>query len=94
MHIIDLFGLVTDGRPGNTHDSKYFQSTSLWEKITKGELVPSKVETIDDIVIPPQVLGDGAFPLRSWLMKPYGDAMLTPEKRHFNYMKAIKKLSK
>ena len=73
------------GAPGNTHDSTYFQSTSLWEKITKGELIPSKVQTVDDIGIPTQILGDGAFPLRSWLMKSYGDAVLTPYKRYFNY---------
>ena len=73
------------GAPGNTHDSTYFQSTSLWEKITKGKLIPSKIQTVDDIEIPPQILGDGAFPLRSWLMKPYGDAVLTLDKRYFNY---------
>ena len=53
------------GAPGNTHKSTYFQTTSLWEKITTGELIPIKVQTIDDIEIPPQILGDGAFSLRS-----------------------------
>ena len=73
------------GAPGNTHGSTYFQSTSLWENITKGEIIPKKVQTIDDVEIPPQILGDGAFPLRSWLMKPYGEAVLTPDRRYFNY---------
>ena len=73
------------GAPRNTHDSTYFQSTSLCEKITKGELIRSKVQAIDDIKIPPQFLGDGAFPLCSWLMKPYGDVVLTPGKRYFSY---------
>ena len=73
------------GAPGNTHDSTYFQSTSFLEKITKGELIPSKVQKVDDIEIPSQILGDGAFPLRSWLMKPYGDGVLTPDKRYFGY---------
>ena len=53
------------GAPGNTHKSTYFQTTSLWEKNTTGELIPIKVQTIDDIEIPPQILGDGAFSLRS-----------------------------
>ena len=73
------------GATGNTRYSIYFQSTSLWEKIAKGELIPSKVQTIDDIEIPPQIIGNGAFPLHSWLMKPYEDAVLTPDKRYFNY---------
>ena len=54
-------------------------------KIAKGELIPNKVQTVDDIEIAPHILGDGAFPLCSWLMKPYGDAVLTPDKRYFNY---------
>ena len=73
------------GAPGNTHCSTYFQRTSLCEKITKGELILSKVQRVDDIEIPIQILGDGAFPLRSWLMRPYGNALRTPDKRYFNY---------
>ena len=28
------------GAPGNTHDSTYFQSTSLWDDITSGKTLP------------------------------------------------------
>ena len=80
-----IFIWASIGAPGNKHDSTYFQSTSLWEKIAQGELIPSKVQTVDDIEIPPHILGDGAFSLFSWLMMPYGDAVLTPDKRYFNY---------
>ena len=38
----------------------------------KGELIPNKVLTVDDIEISPQILGDGAVPLRSLLMKRGG----------------------
>ena len=30
-------------------------------------------------------MGDGAFPLRPWIAKAYGDAVLSAEKRYFNY---------
>ena len=30
-------------------------------------------------------MGDSAFPLHTWLMKPYGNAVLTPEQRPLNY---------
>ena len=30
-------------------------------------------------------MGDGAFLLRTWITKPYGDVVLSGEKRYFNY---------
>ena len=47
------------GAPGNTHKSIYFQTISFWEKITTGEIIAIKLQTIDGIEIPPQILGDG-----------------------------------
>ena len=73
------------GAPGNTHDSTYFQSTELWRKIQRGNIIPNITPSIDDIEIPPVILGDGAFPLRTWLLKPHGDAVLPEDKRYFNY---------
>ena len=73
------------GAPGNTHDSTYFQSTNIWEKICNGTLLPNDIRTVGGDNISPINLGDGAFPMRSWLMKPYGDAILSEEKRYFNY---------
>ena len=32
---------------GNKYYSIYFQSTLFWEKITKGELIPNKIQTVD-----------------------------------------------
>ena len=31
------------------------------------------------------ILGDSAFPFRVWLMKPHGNASLTPKESYFNY---------
>ena len=84
MHIIDSSGLVLQHLEILTI-RHIFKVHRFGKKIAKGELIPSNVQAVDDIEIPPQVLGDGAFPLRSWLMKPYGDVALTPDKRYFNY---------
>ena len=35
--------------------------------------------------ISPVIVGDAAFPLRTWLMKPYPDAVVSPEQKYFNY---------
>ena len=40
---------------------------------------------IDNITFPPTILGDGAFPMRTWIMKPYGEAVLSEQKIYFNY---------
>ena len=73
------------GAAGNTHDSTYFQSTRLYQNICEGNVIPASVKKINDKLVPPVILGDGAYPLRTWLHKPYGDAVLTPKQRYFNY---------
>ena len=73
------------GAPGNTHDSTYFQSTSLWDETNAGKVLPDKNCVVDGVETPSVILGDGVFSLRSWIMKSHGDAVLTPEKAYFNY---------
>ena len=73
------------GAPGNTHDSTYFQCTSLWDEINAGKVFTDKNCVVDGVETPPILLGNGTFPLRSWIMKPHGDAVLSPEKVYFNY---------
>ena len=31
------------------------------------------------------ILGDGVFPMKPWMCKPFGDAVLTEKKRYLNY---------
>ena len=73
------------GFPGNSHDSIIFQSTQLWADITEGQRIPPIGKDIDGVTVPPLVLGDSAFPFRTWLMKPFTNAILTPEQRNLNY---------
>ena len=73
------------GTPGNTHDSTLMQSTELWDRIVAGNVIPNIVQQIDNVDIPPLILGDGVFPLRTWIMKPHGDAVLPEDKKYFNY---------
>ena len=72
------------GFPGNSHDSIILQSTKLWEELTQGEILP-KIAQNGGVNVPPLILGDSAFPLQTWLMKPYTHAVLTPEQKYFNY---------
>ena len=73
------------GAPGNMHDSTLLQSTDLWRKIVEGYFIPNVAQKIEVVEIPPLILGDGAFPLPTFLMKPHGDAVLPDNKRYFNF---------
>ena len=48
-------------------------------------MIPNVVQQLEDIEIQPLILGDGAFPLWTFMLKPHGDAILPDDKRYFNY---------
>lgn len=75
----------TCGFPGNSHDAIILQSTQLWADIKEHELIPNIGKKIGEVLVPPLVLGDSAFPFKTWLMKPYSNAVLTPKQRYYNY---------
>ena len=64
---------------------KIFQSTDLWARIIDGKVIPETAQNVEKVEVPALILGDGAFPFRTWLMKPHGDAVLPPDKRYFNF---------
>ena len=71
--------------PGNSHDAIIFQSTQIWSDAREGKLIPQMEKNLNGVLVPPLVVGDSAFPLQPWLMKPYSNALLTPKQRYFNY---------
>lgn len=72
------------GFPGNSHDSVIFRSTDLWSTIQNG-FIPSIWKTVGDITIPPFIVGGSVFLLRTCLMKPFINSVLTAEQQYFNY---------
>ena len=72
------------GFSGNLHDSIILQSTGLWDSILESCIFEIAKE-VGNVEIPPLILGDAAFSLRSWLMKPYADAIVSPEQKYCSY---------
>ena len=72
------------GFPGNSHDAVIFKSTDLWNSIQDG-FIPLIGKSVGDVNVPPLIVGDSAFPLQTWLMKPFTNAVLNPQQRYFNY---------
>ena len=55
------------------------------EKTTAGIILSQSVLEVEGQAIPPLKLGDGEFPMRTWIIKPYDDAILNKQKRYLNY---------
>ena len=72
------------GFPGKSQDSIILQSTSLWDSI-QDSFIPETGKMVEGVNVPPVSVGDSAFPLRTWLMKPYTDAVLSAQQKYFNY---------
>ena len=52
--------------------------------MTAGSILPQSVLETEDQAISPLILGDRAFPMRTWVIKPYGDVILNEQKRYLN----------
>ena len=74
------------GWPGRVHDARVFGNSTLYHKGMNGSLFPEWKKTIAQEEIPLVVLGDPAYPLLPWVMKPYVDnGHLSRDQRRFNY---------
>ena len=57
-----LFTDVNIGLPGSVHDAQ----------AVAGDVLPAgKTKLIGGVQVPPYIIGDAAYPLKSWLMKPF-----------------------
>ena len=86
---VDHEGLFIDicaGWPGRVHDARVFHNSGLNKKAERGELFANSYsQTISGLTIPGILIGDPAYPLRPWLMKPYiNTGHLTPQQQTFN----------
>ena len=62
---------VNIGWPGKVHDARVLANSSLYHKANNGELLPDWKRTINGIEVPLVLLGDLAYLLLPWLIKPH-----------------------
>lgn len=81
-HFLDIYA----GWPGKVHDARVFSNSALYAKGRDGKLFPDWSERMGNCNVPLVILGDPAYPLLPWLMKPYTENEHTPQsKKLFNY---------
>ena len=66
-----LFMNTYVGWPGSVHDARVLSNSKVFAMGEAGALAPNSVKLISGVHIPIVILGDPAYPLLSWLMKPY-----------------------
>ena len=75
---------VYAGWPGSVHDARILSNSKLFAMGEAGTLVPNSVRTMSGVPVPVVILGDPAYPLLPWLMKPYPGEGLSAKHRKFN----------
>ena len=87
--VVDFRGRFMDinvGWPGKVHDARVFANSSFFHRVNSGVYLPNWTREIKKVDVPLCILGDPAYPLLPWLMKPYAESVaLTNSQRIFNY---------
>lgn len=78
---------VDVGANGSASDAAVFDASELKETVEDGTIGFPEPDPLpnDDTDMPYFIIGDDAFPLRTWLMKPFARRNLTNDERIFNY---------
>lgn len=68
------------------HDARVLGELHLWDVLSDEELLGQNKVTICGCDVGHYLIGDPAYPMQNWFMKPFSDTgRLTPEQHTYNY---------
>ena len=79
--VADGKGLFLDfgaAYPGSLHDARVYRNSSLYQRASNKDILREPVERIGITDICPYLVGDSAYRISPWLMKPYPEATHDP----------------
>ena len=80
-----MFLDLATGFPGSFHDSHLLRHTSLFVKANNKEILAEPEMFIENLTVRPLILGDGGYPLTSWLVRSYNFTQtLTSQEKRFS----------
>lgn len=59
------------GYPGSMHDARVLRRSAVFRKAEQGKILSAPTVHINGNELGPYLVGDSAYPLSPWLMKPY-----------------------
>ena len=81
-----IFRDIVVGWPGSVHDARVLSNSHLYQLGNKDKLFVSSPEDILGTNVKPCIIGDPAYPLLPWLMKPYPQRPgISATQKNFNY---------
>lgn len=81
-----LFRDLCVGWPGSVHDARVLANSSLFRKVTSGEVLQGEQEEIQGQALRTYLIGDSAYPLLPWLIKPFSfSSSLNSQQKRYNY---------
>jgi len=77
---------VCVGWPGSVHDARVFAQSTLYDNIEHYHILLNNAITVSGVRIPLYLIGDSAYPLKLWLIKPFAhNTDVTSDQRNYNY---------
>ena len=73
-----IFLNVNTEWPGGVHDARMLSNSTLFQRCEAGTFLLKWEVTLGTTRVPLLILGDPAYPLWPWLMKPFSVTGLTP----------------